>query len=35
MTTANREQAAHWNSEAGAGHWVTNQTRMTACSSRS
>jgi SAM-dependent methyltransferase len=27
MTTANREQAAHWNSAAGAGHWVTNQAR--------
>lgn len=27
MTTANREQTAHWNSEAGAGHWVTHQAR--------
>jgi len=27
MTTANREQAAHWNSEAGAGHWVAHQAR--------
>jgi len=27
MTTANREQAAHWNSAAGAGHWITNQAR--------
>jgi len=27
METANHEQAAHWNSAAGAGHWVTNQGR--------
>jgi len=27
MGTPNREQAAHWNSEAGAGHWITNQAR--------
>lgn len=27
MTTANREQAAHWNSQAGAGHWITHQAR--------
>jgi SAM-dependent methyltransferase len=27
LTTANREQTAHWNSEAGAGHWVTHQAR--------
>lgn len=27
MTTANIEQTAHWNSEAGGGHWVTHQER--------
>lgn len=27
MTTANREQAELWNSTAGGGHWVANQTR--------
>jgi SAM-dependent methyltransferase len=27
MTTANVEQTAHWNSEAGGGHWVTHQAR--------
>ncbi|HYK69640.1 MAG TPA: class I SAM-dependent methyltransferase [Streptosporangiaceae bacterium] len=27
MASANREQATHWNSAAGAGHWVTNQAR--------
>jgi SAM-dependent methyltransferase len=27
MTTANPEQIAHWNSEAGGGHWVTYQAR--------
>jgi SAM-dependent methyltransferase len=27
MTTANLEQTAHWNSEAGGGHWVTHQAR--------
>ena len=27
MTTPNLDQAAHWNSEAGAGHWVANQAR--------
>lgn len=27
MQSANHEQAAHWNSTAGAGHWVTNQAR--------
>jgi SAM-dependent methyltransferase len=27
MAAANRAQAEHWNSAAGAGHWVTNQAR--------
>jgi len=27
MASANRAQAEHWNSAAGAGHWVTNQAR--------
>lgn len=27
MTTVNREQAAYWNSGAGADHWVTHQAR--------
>ncbi len=27
MTTVNHEQTAHWNSEAGGGHWVTHQER--------
>jgi protein-L-isoaspartate O-methyltransferase len=25
MDAANREQAAHWNSPAGAGHWIAHQ----------
>jgi SAM-dependent methyltransferase len=27
MGTPNREQATHWNSAAGAGHWITHQVR--------